>query len=154
MKSEYSKHWYNHALLLSKRSPCCRGSVGAIIIDQSNNPISAGFNGPPRGASGYLCKEDKCERNELKIKSGTHIEIGCHHAEANALMNAVRKGISVDRCSLIITTAPCLVCARLIHHSGLKEVFFPSSSIYDRRGQDYLEENHVDVYLIDLTDIE
>ena len=154
MKSEFSRHWYYHALLLSDRSPCCRGNVGAIIIDQSNNPISMGFNGPPRGAAGSLCKGDRCERNDLKIESGTHIEIGCHHAEANALMNAVKKGISVDHCSLVITTAPCMVCAKLIHHSGIKEVFFPISSKYDRRGQEYLEENQVEINLIDLNDIE
>lgn len=150
MKYKFSRHWYYHALLLSDQSPCCRGAVGAVIIDSSNNPISMGYNGPPRGAEGSLCTGHTCERNEKKVKSGTQIEIGCHHAEANVLMNAVKKGIAVDQCSLVITTAPCLVCARLIHHSGIKEVFFPSSSKYDRRGQEYLEKNHVSVYLIDL----
>ena len=153
MKSKFARHWYYHALLLSDQSPCIRGKVGAIIIDSSNNPISMGFNGPPRGSSGFLCKRDRCERIDLRIESGTHIEIGCHHAEANALMNAVKKGISVDQCSLVITTAPCMVCSKLIHHSGIKEVFFPASSKYDRRGQEYLEENGVSVYLIDLSEI-
>lgn len=150
MKYEYALHWYYHALLLSDRSPCTRGNVGAVIIDSFNNPISMGFNGPPRGATGTLCKNNRCERNDLNIKSGTHVEIGCHHAEANALMNALRKGISVDRCSLVITTAPCLVCARLIHHAGIQHVFFPESSKYDRRGQEYLEENKIKVDFIDL----
>ena len=149
MKHNFANHWYFHALLLSNQSPCPRGRVGAIIIDTSNNPISMGFNGPPRGASGSLCKRDRCERSDLKILSGTHIEIGCHHAEANSLMNAVKKGISVDQCSLIITTAPCLVCSKLIHHSGIKEVFFPDSSKYDRRGQEYLQMNGVYVFLIE-----
>jgi dCMP deaminase len=122
MKYKFSRHWYYHALLLSDQSPCCRGAVGAVIIDSSNNPISMGYNGPPRGADGFLCTGDTCERNEKKVKSGTQIEIGCHHAEANVLMNAVKKGIAVDQCSLE----------------------------YDRRGQEYLEKNHVSVYLIDL----
>ena len=150
MKFSFVEHWLKHAALISSRSPCPRGKVGAVIIDKANNPISMGFNGPPRGSKGHLCKIDICERNEKQVKSGTHTEIGCHHAEANVLMNAVKRGIAVNQCSILITTAPCLMCARLIHHAGINKVYFPSSSSYDRRGQNYLIVNNINVNLIDL----
>lgn len=144
---KWGNHWIKHARLISEMSPCPRGKVGAVIVDESNNPVAMGFNGPPRRAPGKLCNIDSCDRTEQKVKSGTQIEIGCHHAEANALMNALRKGISVLNCKIFITTAPCLVCARLIHHSGITSVFYPKSSCYDKRGSDYLFLNSVNIIL-------
>ena len=144
MKQSWCNQWLKQALLLSSMSPCPRGQVGAFIIDSRNNPISAGFNGPPRGSSGSLCGGSTCDRDSKCIKSGTQTEIGCHHAEQNALMNAVNKGVSVDGCTLVITTSPCLACARLIHHSGISEVVCQESDSY-ARGIDYLKANNVSV---------
>lgn len=144
---KWCTHWLKHARLISEMSPCPRGKVGAVIVDESNNPVAMGFNGLPRNAPGKLCGVNSCDRTEQKVKSGTQIEIGCHHAEANALMNALRKGISVLNCKIYITTAPCLVCARLIHHAGITNVFYPNSSHYDKRGSDYLFLNGVNIIL-------
>ena len=139
-------HWIKHAQLISSQSSCPRGQVGCVIVDQYNNPVSMGLNGPPRKASGHLCNNNECERTKQKIASGTHIELGCHHAESNALMNALRKGISVVNCSIYITTAPCLSCARLIHHAGIQSVYYSSLSMYDKRGCEYLIKNNVKVF--------
>ena len=147
----WSVHWINHAFLISNQSPCTRGQVGCVIVDQFNNPVSMGFNGPPRKAPGTLCNVDECERTKQNIQSGTQIEIGCHHAEQNALKNALRKGISVLNCSIYITTAPCLVCARLIHHAGIESVYYPSSSAYDQRGKEYLIKNNVKINMISVS---
>ena len=144
---KWDHHWIKHAKLIATLSPCPRGQVGAVIVDVWNNPIAMGFNGPPRSAPGNLCGKDVCDRTEQNVKSGTQIEVGCHHAEANALMNALRKGISVAGCKMYITTAPCLVCARLIHHAGIKNVYYPVGSDYDQRGSNYLYLNHVDIML-------
>ena len=147
----WSVHWINHAFLISNQSPCTRGQVGCVIVDQFNNPVSICSTGPPRKAPGTLCNVDECERTKQNIQSGTQIEIGCHHAEQNALKNALRKGISVLNCSIYITTAPCLVCARLIHHAGIESVYYPSSSAYDQRGKEYLIKNNVKINMISVS---
>ena len=138
MKAHWAKHWMRHAELIAEMSPCPRGQVGAFIVDERNNPISAGFNGPPRGACGDLCGGEVCDRTARAIPSGTSTEIGCHHAEQNALMNALHKGVSVAGCTLVVTTPPCLGCARLIHHAGIERVVIGGRS-YDSQGADYLE---------------
>jgi cytidine deaminase len=46
------------------------------------------------------------------------------HAEMNALMEAVRRGISVKGATLYCTTFPCHMCARHIIASGIKRVVF------------------------------
>lgn len=57
------------------------------------------------------------------VKSGTHMEIGCHHAEANVLANAMRRGIATEGAWLIVTGEPCQMCAKYIHHGGIAKVF-------------------------------
>jgi dCMP deaminase len=144
MKARWIIHWLRHAELISEMSPCPRGKVGAFVIDERNNPLSAGFNGPPRGACGELCGGEVCTRSERAIASGTSTEVGCHHAEQNALMNALHKGVSVAGCVLVVTTPPCLGCARLIHHAGIAEVIIGGIT-YSSEGAEYLRARGVAV---------
>ena len=149
MKSKWLNHWLKHCELICSMSKCIRGRVGAIIIDENNNPVSAGFNGPPRNLGLSLCGVNHCERDTMKIKSGTRIEIGCYHAEMNAIANAAKKGVSLDQCTLIVNCNPCLICAKVIHHSGIKSVGIPKNSNYDSAGIDHLIDCNVKVIFID-----
>ena len=145
MSSKWAYHWSEHARLISMMSPCPRGRVGAVIVDDRNNPVSMGFNGAPRGG-GLLCGHNVCNREANKVVSGTSTEVGCHHAEANALMNAVAIGISTRGCSLIVTRAPCLMCSKLIHHSGITSVFISEVREYTtNNGLSYLNEAGISV---------
>lgn len=148
MKEQWQEQWIAQARFLSRMSPCARGSVGAFIVDARNNPVSAGFNGPPRGACGELCGGDTCDRVTQGVESGTRTEIGCHHAEQNALANALHKGVSVAGCALVVTTPPCLACARLIHHAGVGLVVVPAGVEYDLRGVEYLQRSGVAVRVL------
>lgn len=148
MLDKWATRWLKHALLHSSFSPCPRGRVGAWIIDPiTNSPISAGYNGPPRGAKGHLCGGELCDRDSQGIRSGTHTEIGCHHAESNALMNALRTGGNVRGAAIVISKPPCLSCAKLIHHAGISEVYTIKSEQYPE-GTDYLLEMGVACTLI------
>jgi deoxycytidylate deaminase len=46
------------------------------------------------------------------------------HAEAAAITDAARRGVSTDRTKLFCTTFPCHICARHIVASGIHEVVF------------------------------
>lgn len=50
MKDRWKKSWSDHALLIAQMSPCPRGRVGAVLVDERNNPVSMGFNGPPEAS--------------------------------------------------------------------------------------------------------
>ena len=147
---KWSNHWMRHALLIASMSPCPRGKVGAFIIDKNNNPVSAGFNGPPRKSQSKLCgSDDRCLRNCQSIESGTRTEIGCHHAEQNAIANAARKGVSLEDCWMVVSVPPCLACAKLIHHAGIKQIHVLDCQ-YSWDGVNYLLFNGVDVNVITL----
>ena len=128
-----------HAEQIKQLSPCPRGQVGAVIFDPTTFAIiSDGFNGPPR-KGGHLCGGDQCNRNDRDIESGTHCEIGCHHAEVNALCNAVRNGHKTEGMHMAISCAPCLMCAKMIHHAGITKVYYSNPLDYLSEGLEYLE---------------
>jgi dCMP deaminase len=131
------------AEVLAGSSSCPRGKVGALIFNPENSNIVAdGYNGGPRKAIGSLCGGDMCVRDSCEVKSGTEIQIGCHHAEMNALCNALRQGTSTLGMHMIVTTAPCLMCAKLVHHSGINKVYY--KNIYSTsEGIAYLEANRI-----------
>ena len=136
----------NQAKLISEMSPCPRGKVGAVIFDEaSNTVVSDGYNGPPRGGNKHCGFSDSCRRNSEQIKSGTNTQIGCHHAEANALCNAARQGASTLGKSLAVTCAPCLMCAKLIHHAGIDQVYYKENSYLCEEGIEYLSRVGVKV---------
>jgi dCMP deaminase len=144
MKTKHLEIRKQQCKLISQASTCPRRQVGALILDPSTNSIvSEGYNGPPRGASGSLCGGHICERVEKQVKSGTQNDIGCHHAEMNAILNASRVGTSTQNKWLFTLCDPCLMCAKAIHHAGIVEVFTPLTSDVHREGLEYLRNSGV-----------
>jgi dCMP deaminase len=133
--------------ILSQLSPCPRAKVGAVIIRPERwSPLSTGFNGTPRKSNKKLCGGDCCERDERKIPSGRDTQIGCHHAEINAISNAAFEGVRLEGSWLICTAPPCLMCAKMIHHAGIEKVFYTNSNPerwISSDGLDYLRENSI-----------
>jgi cytidine deaminase len=60
---------------------------------------------------------------DSKIRS--LIEFGrAVHGEMAALMDAAKRGISVDQCIMFVTTFPCHLCARHIVDAGISKVIY------------------------------
>lgn len=149
MKPKHIRIRAEQCNLIASASTCCRRQVGALIVDpESNVVLSEGYNGPPRGAEGALCGGAECLRDAGAVESGTQNDIGCHHAEANALMNAVRVGASAKGRWLFVSCDPCLMCAKLIHHAGIERVYAPLSSEAHTEGLSYLHMHGVSLYEI------
>jgi dCMP deaminase len=83
-------------------------------------------------------------RDRHEIKSGTQNDIGCHHAEINAILNAARTGTSTLGKWLFTSCDPCLMCAKSIHHAGIVKVFTPLKS-HKKEGLIYLKEHNVEI---------
>ena len=148
MKKKHLQRFMRQCLELAKNSPCPRAQFGAIIVDPvSNRNLSEGWNGAPKGDYA-LCGDQKCLREDQNIPSGQRTETGCHHAEANALMNACAEGVSTKDKWIFVNGAPCLSCAKLIHHSDIKCVVM-LSYIRNTEGLDYLDAHKINILKID-----
>ena len=114
-----------------ERSTCMRRHYGAIIV-QSDEIVSSGYNGAPRGRRncgdlGY------CAREAMNIPSGQRYEL-CRsvHAEANAIISAPRREVlgatlymackDPATGELIPGSTSCSMCRRLIINAGIARV--------------------------------
>ena len=86
-----------------------------------------------------------CLRDSEEVKSGTRVEIGCHHAEMNVICNAAANGVSTKGAWLIVTGEPCLMCAKLMHHSGIVRVVVVAGGFGGPNGCGYLEQHGVGI---------
>lgn len=124
--------WYMEiAKVISMRSTCIRAHAGAIVV-KNDAIISTGYSGAPRGESN-CCDMGVCERDKLGIEPGKNYEI-CRsiHAEANAILNAARNGVSVLGSMMYIYferldgqktkhNGPCLMCSRMVKNVGIEK---------------------------------
>jgi dCMP deaminase len=85
--------------------------VGCVVVGPHQEVRATGYNGFPRGI------DDTVEaRHERPAKYAW-----TEHAERNAIFNAARVGVSLDGCTLYVSTLfPCVDCARGIVQVGIK----------------------------------
>lgn len=102
------------AYLWSEMSTCRRRQVGCVIAKDSRI-LSTGYNGTISGT------DNCCEQliDDILVTNDTVV-----HAEQNALMFALKEGVSTKDTTLYCTDAPCTMCAKLIAQAGIIEVVF------------------------------
>ena len=122
MKAKHVRVRIAQCLALAEASECPRRRLAALLVEPLRNVVIAdGYNGGDRGGP-RLCGGEVCERDRLGIASGDRLEVGCHHAEANAVCNAAASGASTLGAWLFVTGEPCLACARLLGQAGVARV--------------------------------
>ena len=123
-------YYLDIAQTVAGRSTCLRRCYGAILV-KSDEIISTGYNGAPRGRRNCV-DLSYCTREALNIPSGERYEL-CRsvHAEANAIISASRRDMLGGTLYLVgreaksgdLTDAvPCSMCKRTIINSGIKDV--------------------------------
>jgi dCMP deaminase len=148
MKDKHIAIRVEQCLALAKASNCPRRKFGALLLDPARNVILMdGYNGGPRGG-GELCGGEECLRDTMEVKSGTRMEIGCHHAEMNVVCNAAANGVRCDGAWLIVTGEPCMMCAKMIHHAGIARVLIVEGGYAGENGVGYLRQHGVEVVAV------
>lgn len=86
--------------------------VGTVLV-RDNDILTLGFNGLPRGV----------KEHDFRYKHPQK-QMFMEHAEANAVNNAARLGISLQGATAYVTWFPCADCARRLIQAGVKEIVF------------------------------
>ncbi|MCM8538943.1 MAG: dCMP deaminase family protein [Lentisphaeraceae bacterium] len=139
----WDEYFMDIAHVAANRSSCSRRKVAAVIV-RNRQIVSTGYNGTPKGIKN--CDEGGCPRCNSTVKSGHGLaDCLCCHAEENAIVQASKHGISVDGSMLYTTYSPCLLCAKMIINSGIKEVVFHSRYSIDDVSSKILHEAGVNL---------
>ncbi|MHC4713921.1 MAG: deoxycytidylate deaminase [Planctomycetota bacterium] len=119
--------WDEYFLLLAKlaacRSTCLSRPTGAVIV-KGKQVLATGYNGSVPGGP-HCVDEGVCFRRQVGAKDSEKLAwCRASHAEANAVAQAARAGISIDGTLLYTTLSPCFTCAKLIASAGVKTVVY------------------------------
>lgn len=123
--NKWDKRFMDLAHSIAEWSSCYQKNrkIGAIIV-KNKRILTTGYNGAPSGVKN--CMERKsCMRQEQNIPSGTRHEL-CYaiHAEQNAIIQAAKLGISIDKATLYCTHQPCVICAKMIVNAGIERIVY------------------------------
>lgn len=122
LRPDWDQYFMDIARVVASRSNCMKRKVAAIIV-RDKRVISTGYNGTPRGTRN--CNEGGCPRCNGMAASGTSLEeCLCSHGEENAIVQASYHGVSLKDAIIYTTFAPCLMCAKMIINSGIREVIY------------------------------
>ncbi|MBD1925793.1 dCMP deaminase family protein [Trichocoleus sp. FACHB-90] len=118
--------WDEYFLMLAKlaatRSTCLAFPVGAVIV-KNKQVVATGYNGSPSG-SAHCTTQGYCYPGLSSCDASKAMPSRAVHAEANAIAQAAKHGISTDGASIYVTLEPCLSCLKLIISAGIYEVFY------------------------------
>ena len=134
------------AEIVAKRSACLRNNVGAVVVNEDNNIVAIGYNGPASGVP--QCLKEDCH-------AGCDIAI---HAEDNAIRRMPEQDFIGDyelltptpykTYRLFCTVSPCIDCAnKIIERRDITEVYY-RYPYRDPNGILYLLANGIKVYRI------
>ena len=139
MKQKWIDAYMDTAERFAQLSSAQRLKVGSVVV-KDHRIISIGYNGTPAGW------DNKCE-NIVGYNLGQPVlktKREVIHAESNALSKLARSTESGDGADIFITHAPCIDCAKLIHQSGIRRVWF-KNQYRDDDGVKFLKTSGVEV---------
>jgi dCMP deaminase len=126
MRKDWHSYFMGIAQQAATRSTCSRKHVGAVIV-RDRTVLSTGYNGSLRGMP-------HCEDVGCVVEDGHCVTTV--HAEANAILQAAKNGVSVDGAELYTTASPCWNCFKLIANAGIRRIYY---------GEFYRDERSRDV---------
>ncbi len=146
MRPTWDETVFAVARVIAKRSTCLRLQTAAVICTPDHRIISTGYNGSLPGQE--HCDDTVCPACRGHINDGTLLAVswcsrcggtgeravGCEivdnhcirtvHAEANAILQAAKYGVSLQGTTMYSLHRTCVQCAKAIVQAGIVRVVF------------------------------
>jgi len=120
-RPSWDEYFLKMVEMVGTRGTCDRGRSGCVIV-KDKRILAAGYVGSPIGVA--HCDDIGHEMHTLTNEDGV-VSRHClrtAHAELNAIANAARSGVSIDKAMLYCKMVPCYTCAKTIINAGIKRV--------------------------------
>ena len=124
-RASWDEYFMSIAQVVATRSTCPRKYVGAVIV-RNRTILSTGYNGSIRGMPhcsdvGHMMEDNHC--------------VATIHAEANAIIQAARNGVTIEGADVYVTASPCWNCFKQIANAGVRRIvygeFYRDARIFD-----------------------
>lgn len=132
---------------VSKRATCDRGRSGCVIA-RDGQLLTTGYVGSPKGLP-------HCDDVGHQMKKMLHEDesISSHcvrtvHAEQNAICQAAKLGVSIDKATLYCRMTPCRTCAMLIINSGIERVVVERKYQRGQESEEMFKQAGVELVII------
>ena len=138
-RASWEEYFMSIAKQVASRSTCDRKHVGAVIV-RDRTILSTGYNGSIRGMPhcyevGHMMENEHC--------------VATIHAETNAVLQAAKNGVMVDKGEIYITASPCWPCFKMLANAGIKKIyygeFYRDERIFDVAKKLGIELTHIKV---------
>ena len=138
-RASWEEYFMNIAKQVASRSTCDRKHVGAVIV-RDKTILSTGYNGSIRGMPhcdevGHMIENEHC--------------VATIHAETNAILQAAKNGVMIDKGEIYITASPCWPCFKMLANAGIKKIyygeFYRDERIFDVAKKVGIELTHINV---------
>ena len=121
IRPSWDEYFMELANTAAKRATCDRGRSGCVIV-RNKQVLVTGYVGSPSGLKhcdevGHLFKKVYHEDERV-----TQHCVRTVHAEQNAICQAARRGIGLNKATLYCRMTPCRTCAMLIVNCGIERV--------------------------------
>ena len=121
IRPSWDEYFMDLANTAARRATCDRGRSGCVIV-RDKQVLVTGYVGSPKGMPhcddvGHLFKKVYHEDGSV-----TQHCVRTVHAEQNAITQAARRGIALDKGTLYCKMTPCRTCAMLIINCGIERV--------------------------------
>ena len=105
--------------------------VGAVVIGNTGEVLSQGYNGFPRGIKDTAARlKDRERKYKLVV-----------HAEMNAIYNASLNGVSLNNATLYVYGLPiCNECAKGIIQVGIRRVIATRPADYNKEWDESIKD--------------
>ncbi len=147
MRQSWDEYFLSLAHHVATRATCDRLLAGCVLV-KDKRILATGYNGSLPDADhcddvGHLMLEGHC--------------VATIHAEANAVANAARAGVSTMGATAYVTATPCWNCLKILVAAGIKRVVFDCE--YSNAAQTHPPNVHkllsqADVTLVHLAPVE
>lgn len=135
-----SIEYMQRACLLCDNSTC--GYKTGCVLVKNGKVLAEGWNATLSGE--VYCQNGQCIREKEHLHGGRDIDKVCSiHAEAYAVAECAKQGISVAGAEVYVTTFPCIICSRLLAKAGVSKVFYMSDYMGGRLGESILLKNGI-----------
>ena len=136
-RASWDAYFMSIAQVVATRSTCPRKYVGSVLV-RDRTILSTGYNGSIRGMPhcsdvGHMMEDNHC--------------VATIHAEANAIIQAAKNGVLIDKATCYVTASPCWNCFKQLANAGVQRIcfgeFYRDERIFDIAKQIQIELVHV-----------